>query len=146
MPIRLALLLCSCVIFGCGSPKSYNVQAVVTLDDKPFAEAQITLLSIWDGGTSASGMTDSEGKVTFKMDEIEGVVSGTYIVTVSKTVEERTLSNNEIRALAELGIRYSPQMIELTPEKYTRRATSDLKIKVGYWASKQFSFELRSHR
>ena len=120
------------------------VQAVVTLDDKPFAEAKVTLISIRDESLSASGMTDAEGKVTFKTEEVEGVLAGTYIVIVSKTVEEKKLSNSEIRALAEVGIRYRPQMIEFAPKKYTQRETSDLNMKVGYWSSKEFTFDLRS--
>ena len=115
------------------------------LDDKPFAEAKVTLVPIREGAKTAIGTTNAEGKVWFKTEETAGVVSGTYIVIVSKTAEERTLSNNEIRALAEVGIRYRPQMIELAPSKYTQRETSELKMKVGYWPSKEFTFELQSN-
>jgi hypothetical protein len=146
MPYRILLLFYCCLIIGCGSAKPYDVDAVVTLDGKPFAGADVSLVSLWDKTPSAVGTTDSEGKVTFQTGEVEGVLSGTYTVIVSKIVEERMLSNNEIRALAEVGIRYKAQMIELSPEKYTQRETSDLKMKVGYWSHKEFTFDLRSDK
>ena len=139
-----SILFCCFLIVGCGSPKPYDVWAVVTLDGEPLSGAEVSLLSVRDDAISAIGMTDSEGKVTFKTEEVEGVFSGTYIATVSKIVEERRLSNNEIRALAELGIQYGEKWIELVPEKYARRETSNLKIKVGYWHPKNLTFVLQS--
>lgn len=144
MLYRSCILFCCCLIFGCGSPRPYDVRAVVTLDGKPFAGAEVSLLSVRDNTVSAFGITNTEGEVTFKTDEIDGVLPDTYIVIISKIIEERRLSNNEIRALAESGIRYHPNMIELIPEKYTRRETSDLNVKVGYWHSKEWTFDLRT--
>jgi hypothetical protein len=142
----LLILFCCCLIFGCGSPKPYEVETVVMLDGKPFAGANVSLVSLWDKTPSVVGVTDSEGRVTFQTGEVEGVLPGTYSVVVSKIVEERRLSNNEIRALAEMGIQYREQMIELSPEKYTQRKTTDLKMKVGYWSPKEFTFDLRSDK
>jgi len=116
------------------------------LDGEPFVEAEVSLVSSKENTKSASGMTDAEGKVTFRTEEVEGVFPGTYTVIVSKTAEENRLSNNQIRALAEMGIRYEANIIEWAPEKYTRRETSDLKIKVGYWSSKDLIFDLHSDK
>ena len=131
---------------GCGSPRAYDVRAVVTLDGKPFAEAEVTLLPVRGNNVSALGITDAAGEVVFSTEENSGVFSGSYIVLVSKTVEEKTLTNNEVRALAEVGIRYRPNMIELVPQEYTSRETSDLKVTIGYWHSKVLSIDLRSAR
>jgi len=116
------------------------------LDGKPFVEADVSLVSSKEDTKSAFGLTDDEGNVAFKTEERNGVFPGTYTVLVSKTAEEKKLSNNEIRALAEKGIRYEANIIELVPQKYTRRETSDLKIKVGYWSSKNLIFDLHSDK
>jgi hypothetical protein len=146
MPFRICVLFCCCLIFGCGSSKLYDIRAVVTLDDNPLAEAEVVLLSVLTHVPSASGITNTAGEVTFKTNEADGVLSGSYIVTVSKTVDEKRLSNDEIRALAEIGIRYKTQRIELVPEKYTRSETTDLKIKIGYWQPEEWTLNLQSKK
>ena len=146
MLYRVAILLCCILIFGCGSPKPYDIRAVVMLDGKPFVEAEVLLVSGKENPKSAFGLTDAEGKVAFRTEEADGVFPGTYTVIVSKTTEEKRLSNNEIRALAEKGIRYEANIIEWAPEKYTRRETSDLKIKAGYWSAKDLIFDLHSDK
>ena len=138
------LLSCCCLLFGCGSPRPYDVRAVVTLDDEPLTEAIVTLIPLRQNAASAFGVTDAEGNVAFLMDEIDGVIPGTYVAVISKKTEENLLTNNEIRALAETGIRYRPNVIELVPEKYTHSQTSDLIIQVGYWHPTTLTFDLRS--
>jgi len=144
MLYRLSALLCCCLLVGCGEPQLYDVWAVVTLNGEPLAEAEVMLLPVREGGVSAFGVTDAEGMVVFKAGERVGGFSGTYIVTVSKTTEERRLTNNEIRALAEAGIRYRPSMVELVPERYTCREMSDLRVRIGYWRSRDWVFDLRA--
>jgi len=144
MPYRMCILFCCCLLFGCGSPRPYDVRVVITLDGEPLTNAEISLQPIRENAASASGITDMAGEVTFKTGDIDGVFPNSYVVVVSKTIEEKRLSNNEIRALAEAGIRYSSGMVELVPEKYTRCETSDLKMKIGYWSSKDLTFDLWS--
>ena len=146
MHCRFCFLFCCFLIFGCGNPKPYDIRAVVTLDGEPFVEAEVVLLPVRENNASAIGITDREGKVSFTTGEINGVLPGSYIMLISKIVEDKTLTNNEIRALAEVGIRYGPRMIELVPEKYTRRETSDLRVKIGYWYSKELSIDLQSEK
>jgi len=141
---RVCILLYCCLLLGCGGSKPYNVQAVVTLDSTPLAEAEVTLVPMGKKGKSAIGITNAEGKAAFKTDEVDGVFPGSYVVTISKEVEEKMLSNNEIRSFAAVGIRYRPKMIELVPEKFTRRENSNLKAKVGYWHSPILTFNLRT--
>jgi len=145
---RLCVLFCCCLIFGCGSPRLYDVRAVVTLDDKPLEGAAVTLLPVRKNAVSAFGVTDTEGIVTFKTtvidgEVVDGVLPGSYTVIISKTTEERRLTNNEIRALAEAGIRYRPGIVELVPEKYTRRETSALQVRIGYWYPTDLTFNLQ---
>ena len=146
MLYRPCILFCCCVFIGCGSPEPYDVRAVVTLDGNPLTEAEVSLVPVWGNTVSAAGVTDTTGAVTFKTGGIDGVLPNSYIVVVSKTVEERKLTNNEIRALAAKGIPYSPNIIEFVPEKYTRRETSDLKLKVGYWHHHEFMLDLLSEK
>jgi len=119
---------------------------VVTLDDKPLAGAEVSLFLMSDNAKSAFGITDEDGQVTFQTAETDGLLPGTYIVTVSKTVEESMLSNNEIRALAEVGARYRPRITEFVPEKYTRRENSNLTLTIGYWSPQNWTFALRSEK
>ena len=100
------------------------------------------MLPVRKNAPSASGITDAHGEAVFKMEDKNGVLPGSYIVTVSKIVEERRLTNDEIRALAEVGTHYRPQMVELVSPKYTRRETSDLTIKVGYWQPSEWTFDI----
>ena len=131
-------------MLGCGSSRLHDVRAVVTLDGEPLAEAEITLLPTRAIPTTAFGITDSAGETTFQTAELEGVFPGSYVAVVSKSIEERKLTNNEIRALAEAGIRYRPTIVELLPERYTKRETSDLRVRIGYWHTTELSFELLS--
>ena len=145
---HLCRLFCCCLIFGCGAPQPYDVRAVVRLDGKPLAGAIVTFLPDREKASSAFGITDEEGSVTFNTTTSDGEVSdgvlpGSYIVIVSKAIEEKKLTNNEIRALAETGIRYSPNVVEFVPEKYPRRESSDFRVKVGYWRSTEFVFDLQ---
>lgn len=144
--VRFCILLFCCLILGCGSSRPYDVHAAVTLDDHPLPEANVTLVSVWKNKPAATGITDAEGHVTFKTGELDGVLPGTYVAVLSKIIEEKTLSNNEIRAFAEAGIRYVPKMIETVPQKYTKRETSDLKINVGYWHSPDRTLHLFSEK
>lgn len=141
---RLCVLFCCCVLLGCGSSKLYDVRAVVSLDGKPLTEAVVLLLPVRENAASAFGITDTEGQVILKTGEQDGVFPGAYIVVVSKLIEEKQLSNNEIRALAEIGIQYNPGVVELVPSRYSRRETSELRAKIGYWHSKNMTFNLWS--
>lgn len=139
---RYCVLFCCCLLLGCGSSKTYDVQATVTLDGTPLAEAEVTFVPLWGKAKRAVGNTDQEGMVTFKTDERDGILPGSYTVIMSKVVDEKRLTNSEIRAFAEVGIPYREKKIELVPEKYTRSETSDLKAKVGYWYSPNLTFHL----
>ena len=146
MLYRICVLFFCCLVVGCSSSRLYDVRAVVTLDDKPLAGAEVSFFLVRNNTKSAVGVTGEDGQVTFKTAEADGVLPGTYVVTLSKTVEESRLSNNEIRALAEVGVPFRPKVTEFVPEKYTRCETSDLKVKIGYWSSKNLTFPLRSEK
>ena len=141
---RLCIFLC-CLLLGCGEPGPYDVRVVVMLDDKPLPDAEVTLIPYQGNAPAPFGVTDGDGNVSFKTDDQDGVLPGVYTAVISKEIEEKMLSNNEIRAFAELGIRYHPKMVQLVPEKYTDKKTSGLKVHVGYWYSPDLTFSLRSH-
>ena len=141
---RLCLLLC-CLFLGCGNPSPYLVRAIVMLDDKPLTEAEVTLIPYQESSPVPFGITDMQGNVSFTTDDKDGVFPGSYIVVISKEIEEKMLSNNEIRAFAEVGIRYRPKMVQLVPEKYTDSKTSGLKVHVGYWHSPDLTLSLWSN-
>ena len=144
MPCRYCLLFCCCLFFGCGGSRLYDVRAVVTLDGEPLTGAEVTLLPERRNAASATGVTDEEGGVTFTTADLEGVFPGSYRAIFSKTIEERRLTNNEVRALTEAGIQYRPNIVEVIPENYTRRETSGLRVQIGYWRDNNLTFDLRT--
>ncbi|GIW98513.1 MAG: hypothetical protein KatS3mg111_1846 [Pirellulaceae bacterium] len=85
---RIVLLLFS-VVVGCGEsiPETAKVTGKVTLDGKPVEGAVVTFQP--DGeGKPATGKTDANGQYTlmtaFQTKTVEGVVPGTYKISVSK--------------------------------------------------------------
>lgn len=77
-------IVLSLVLFtvGCG-PNLSPVTGTVTLDDKPVENAIVSFVPV-EGGTSASGTTDANGKYTLVCVEGVGVAPGTYRVSIAE--------------------------------------------------------------
>jgi hypothetical protein len=74
--------LCLCLATaGCGS-KAVPVKGVVTLDDRPLANASVLFISQEPGGRDASGFTDANGVFELTSLRQDGVLPGLYKVTI----------------------------------------------------------------
>jgi hypothetical protein len=101
---------------ACGSQsKAVKVRGVVTLDDKPLANATVTFAPLHEGGRAANGFTAANGSfqlTTFSTND--GALPGEYKVLVSyeETAPEDVVSNISTMDLAQkakLFARMSPK-------------------------------------
>ncbi|MDR3233212.1 MAG: carboxypeptidase-like regulatory domain-containing protein [Planctomycetaceae bacterium] len=142
--IFLTSLLFLCVFAGCGGP--FPIKMTFTSDGKPLGTARISLIPDPSQRKQhpASGTTDADGSVVLKSGGEDGVYTGKYTITVSKTVEEWKPSDEQIAALKKKGINSKPHnIVGLVAEKYTRADFSDLKIEISYFSEKEFTFDLK---
>lgn len=141
----LGLAACAVVLAGCsgGGIKTEYVEGVVTLDGKPVPEATVMFVPVTEGqGTSATGMTDTQGvfKLTAanvggaKAKPEAGTAPGEYYVGVIKSVSEQAMSEEESH---EKGVPYVspqpgqvPKITHVVPEKYNDPQKSGLKATV----------------
>lgn len=150
----LGLATCALATMGC-SPASKAtvateyVEGVVTLDDKPVAEANVRFLPVTEGqGMAAGGMTDAKG--VYKLTATQGsetgepgggTLPGEYYVGVVKTTspdvagEETGESgeNTDEEEEQEQGEDESPDdggITYVVPQKYNDPKTSGLKVTV----------------
>jgi hypothetical protein len=94
--ITASVLLCFCCLLGCGKNKPDGIPSlqpcsvIVMLDDAPLPEATVLFKPIQDGGISASGITDNNGKALMKVQATyDGVPEGKYKVMIIKQKRER---------------------------------------------------------
>jgi hypothetical protein len=149
--ILLSVLLSAISVFaGCGGP--FPVKMTFTLDGKPLGDATVALAPDTNDPTEsphpAEGKTLADGTVTFKSSIEDGVYAGKYIVTVKKTEEDwgkkGKPSEERIASLKAMGISIQPQIKNIVPDKYATSSRSDLKVSIGYFSEKTFSFDLTS--
>ncbi|MDR2705717.1 MAG: Ig-like domain-containing protein [Planctomycetaceae bacterium] len=89
------ILLCLCLL-GCGKNEPNGIPSLqpcsitVMLDDAPLPEATVLFKPTQDGGISASGITDNNGKALMKIQATyDGVPKGKYKVMIVKQKRER---------------------------------------------------------
>lgn len=107
---------------GCGGLKLHPVSGRVTLDDKPVAGAAV-MFQPAEGGPVAHAVTDAEGRYTLETTNRAGAPAGLHLVTVTK---QRTLGVREDETVEPGGLRVE----WLVPERYSKAATSGLKVTV----------------
>ena len=85
---RITCLIATLIFAGCGGPKMSSVQGQVLLDGKPLAQAAIQFVP-QGSGRIATGQTDAGGRfVMSTLEPRDGVLSGTYKVTISPPRDE----------------------------------------------------------
>lgn len=103
--VTMTSIVCGC---GPGTPKTYPVTGVLSLDDKPVPDATITFIADAGNNKSAATTSDAQGKYaisTFKQGD--GAVPGSYKIIVAKYqkgAEENPYGDN------------NPPEVEQTPE------------------------------
>jgi hypothetical protein len=129
-PAIVCLLLSASI--GCGGKPS-SVTGRVTLDGAPLPRGTVTFHPTEHGGL-AYGTIDPDGAYELKTGGQQGLTPGEYDVTVVAT--EPTPANLPAGATPPIGKR-------ITPERYARPETTDLRAKVEPGAN-EIDLPLRS--
>ncbi len=118
--VAASVLLCCA---GCGSPfEIAPVSGVVTLDDKPLANATIFFMPMGDGaiGPSSSAVTGDDGRFTLKTPEDgEGAVVGKHRVSISTVVDTPASGDDNI---------YDNSNREKLPSRYNSASTLEFDV------------------
>jgi len=114
------------LISGCGggsdTPPLGTVSGVVTLDEKPLANAQVTFQPA--GGRASVGETDSEGKYTLSYTgAAAGALIGPHQVVIISAVEAFSDESGEGKDRAARP--------EILPAKYNSKTTLKAEVKAG---------------
>jgi hypothetical protein len=148
--IFCALALCV-ILTGCSPSgsriKTEYVEGTVSVDGTPLPEATITFSPAAEGGESASGYSDTNGKYTLSStngDTGKGAVAGDYKVTVSK-VAVTVLEKGDPKAKKDprTGEELLTQTEQLAHNVYLKADTTPLKVTVAKGKNK-LDLELKS--
>ena len=123
----LGFLACLSLIAGCSGsnyPTMYPVSGVITMDDKPLANAQLAFVPVNDeeGGFTGVGVAESneQGQFEVYMADYTGLPEGVYKVTVSAEIQ---IDDND----EEEG---EGEMESVVPPIYESEDTTPLQIEV----------------
>lgn len=139
----LGVFVLLAAISGCGGgpvqpdhlPPLTPLSITVTHNGSPVADASV-LMSPETGKYAASGITDAYGKAVMKTDsQFEGVIAGSFLVTVTKKEKldvdyGASPSSPAEMAAYQAKVKSAPKPKHLLPEKYSSFGKSGLKIEV----------------
>ncbi len=113
-------------LWGCGggsdSPPLGTVSGVVTLDDKPLANAEVTFQP--DKGRASVGQTDSDGNYTLAYTgSANGALIGSHRVVITSAVEAFSDESGEGKD--------REARPEILPPNYNTKTTLDAEVKAG---------------
>ena len=150
---RLILSLVVClaavaVLAGCGSdadrPATLSATATVTYNGEAVEGAHVTLSPAGDSGDAAFGDTDAQGKAALRTAFADGVVPGSYEVTVTKTQAQGGVApaggEEEMDEEDEEGAEVVYE--DLLPARYGRADTSGFTATVTEDGENDFTFDL----
>ena len=116
---------------GCGGGSNLpQVSGTVTLAGAPLPGARVIFFPKGNHGTICTAEADTSGKYVIATGGIDGIAEGDYIVTVSPPA-----------AAGPPGT--APAAGPMVPEKYRRKETSDVFIKVGAAGDPKFDIDLK---
>jgi len=128
------------VVSGCGSNRPHPVatSGTVTLDGKPLQQG---VVEFWpDKGVPARGKIQEDGTFSMKTyDEGDGVVPGSYVVTVKATTVEQgevsvaapsSLEEEMKMAQENKGKAKLPVVKWITPQRYSIRDKTELRATI----------------
>lgn len=135
-------------LIGCGGQTSSNpaptvpVTAVVTYQDQALPGAIVTFIA--DGGSySSSGVTDAQGKAVMgTFGEGDGVVPGSYRVTVRKIQVDEPSSGANSADPADQG---QASIKHLIPIRYTQANKSGLTATITQEGAQEVELSLSDH-
>ena len=121
------------LVTGCGGKYESTVSGTVTLDGQPLTSGSVKFHPV-TGGPSAYAMIGADGSYSLKTGDAESLKPGTYSVTVVATEKPPAdLPRNAMPPIGRL----------ITPEKYSRPKTTDLKYDVDA-GSNEINLALKS--
>ena len=148
-PLASVGLLLAVTLSGCGGgaehperPDRVAVSGTVTYQGTPVDKATVSFHPEAADGKAAFATTDAEGKFVMGTFEThDGVVAGTYQVTVTK------MESTSTPQVSQDDPNYNPNpppsvSKSLLPKKYSEPAKSGLQVSIGTEPVKDLKFEL----
>lgn len=126
-------------------PKTVKAGGKVTLNGQPVEGANVTLAAEGQG-RAGFGKTDAQGRFQLATTSaIDGVLPGTYQVSIMKQRTEGGMTSEESQAFYEKTGKPPPppKVIDELPPKYANPAASELKAIVNASGPNDFTFELK---
>ncbi len=117
---RLLAIVVISTVAGC-SGAAASVSGTVTLDGQPLTTGNVSFYPDGDVGAPAYGQIDAQGRYSLKTGSEAGLAPGGYTVVVLATKDPP-------EPYDKTGAENPP--IPITPGKYGRVETSDLKVQV----------------
>jgi len=106
----------------------------VTYQGQPVEGARLAFLADTPGVQGGVALTDANGKfIAMTFEQGDGLVPGSFTVTVVKTVGGELTENSEAPPVPVKNV---------LPRKYERRETSPLKVEVKKGEPNNFTFDL----
>ncbi len=123
-------------------PETVDAKGVVTLDGEP-VEAATVIFAPKDGTHAAQGLSDSSGKFSANaFPSKPGMVPGSYMVAISKTVEKkgRPVTGPDAAHMPAGG---NVIWVNVLPEKYFNPNASGLTAEIAKEGTTDLKFELK---
>ena len=117
-----------CFLVGCGEPDYYLCNGVVTLNDKPIGDLQITFQPNEVGGRPPIGLTDKEGRFEMTSGSEYGVPPGSYKIFIEDpAAADGRKTSTQPDYLYVVG-NYGPQKSDLTYEANSHQKNYEIKL------------------
>lgn len=141
--LAIHVVICSTIVVGCSGPKSNRpetvpVSGIATLKGQPIEGATVMFFPKVLPGNGAGALTDASGKFRLSTFEAaDGVVPGSYLVTVMKTrIEKNPKAKSDPNEPPEVHV-------NLLPERYTSPQKSGFTAEVKKGEKNEFTFDLK---
>lgn len=135
--------------YGITETEAVSVQGVITLDDKPVPNANVTFT--FDGAgpkgfVSSGGMTDSSGKYQLRSGKTLGTPPGRYKVTINRwaKADGSTFTPNPEKGLDLEQAKMSGDVKEFMPPKFSDLEQTELTVEVTKDQKDPVNFNLKS--
>lgn len=130
---RLGVCLCL-LTAGCGEPKFYKCEGVITHDGKPVPYLQVEFLPlIVDSVRTPISMTDVEGRFQMNTGRHEGVPPGKYTVHISDPVAPDGRQTSSDPGYLYVIDRYSPEKSDYIYTADQDRLDFEIKLDTKDW-------------
>lgn len=122
------LIGCLTVLVGCGEPDYYLCNGVVTLNDKPIDQLQITFEPDVIGGRPPIGVTDAKGYFEMTSGSEYGVPPGTYKIFIEDPAAADGRKTSTEPDYLYVVNNYGPRKSDLTYEATSHQQNYEIKL------------------